>query len=127
MALGYKLVGFGIGTSTNQASQDPASGIVAAGTTQGTATELVNAVCFVDTVASNTGVILASKGAPGDSQYILNSGANPLKVYPQVGAQMNGLPVNTPFILAVNTSCSCHMGGVANSQTVTRIMVNLSS
>lgn len=60
-------------------------GVSAAGTTQGTATQLTAALNTVSTVASGTGVNLPAS-APGLAVTVQNTGANPLLVYPAQGA-----------------------------------------
>lgn len=121
MALGHKLTGSGMDMLVVAAGNDAAGGIVAAGTTQGTATELVNALNEIATVAANSGVILPSKGYQGDDMYIFNAGANPLKVYPQVGMRLNALPLNSPMILPASTGCAYFF------LTLTRVMAVLSA
>ena len=104
--LGHKVFGAGVpGLAVQAICQDAATSISAAGTTQGTATELVNAVNDVTTVASGAGVILASKGTPGDEQSVFNAGANPLRVYPLSGMRINALSTDGAMILATNTGC----------------------
>lgn len=104
--LGWKLFSAG-GDHMETAAicQDVGTSMSAAGTTQATATELVNCLSDVTTVASGSGVILASKATPGDSQIVLNSGANVLKVYPPVGAKINNLTLNTAIVVPINSSC----------------------
>lgn len=88
----------------NLATQDVGLTISAAGTTQATATLLINGVNGISTAAANSGVILFPGGV-GTSQMVYNGGANPVKVYPPVGVQINGIAVNGAHILATNTSC----------------------
>jgi len=103
--LSYKAFGAGLpGLVVQAISQDVATAISAAGTTQGTATELTAHVNVVSTVASGAGVILYSKSVPVDSQVIFNAGANELIVYPVSSAKINSLPVNTGVILPTNTA-----------------------
>jgi len=80
-----------------------ATGIAAAGTTQGTATTLTGQDNEVSTVSANTGVIVHPLFAPGEEMTVFNAGANPLKVYPPTGLQINALPANTGFLLSPNT------------------------
>jgi hypothetical protein len=104
--LSYKALGAGMPSLLLQAiGQDAATGISAAGTTQGTATALVNADTVVGTVASGSGVVLSSTTTGGDEQSIYNAGANALKIYPPSGATINNLAANAPMLLAVNTAC----------------------
>ena len=80
--LGWKLMGAGIqGLAVTAIGADTAASLSAAGTTQGTATELTATDNEIATVAANAGVVLASKLAPGDEQTVYNAGANPLKIY----------------------------------------------
>lgn len=104
--LGYKVMGAGIpGLAVQAICMDAATGISAAGTTQGTATALSNAINFLSTVAAGSGVVLSSSATLGDSQYVYNGGANPVKVYPHSGAKINGLATNAPMLLATATGC----------------------
>lgn len=84
---------------------DTATAVSAAGTTQGTATELTAADNEITTVAAGAGVILSSKLAPGDEQTIFNAGANAVKVYPTSGMKINALAANASMSLATNTGC----------------------
>lgn len=104
--LGWKVLGAGVqGLATAAICQDTATAVSAAGTTQGTATELTAADSEVTTVGAGAGVVLSSKLAPGDEQSVFNAGANPLKVYPPTGFKINALAANTAMTLAVNTAC----------------------
>lgn len=79
--------------------------VSAAGTTQGTATELKAADSEVTTVAAGSGVILHSSLSSGDQQTVFNAGANAVKVYPPSGLKINSLSTNAPMLLATNTGC----------------------
>lgn len=83
----------------------PATGLTAAGTGQSDALEVTARINYVSTVAANTGVKLSSVSGAGFGQTVYNGGANPLKVYPNTGAAINGLAANAGMILAVKTSC----------------------
>lgn len=74
------------------------TGISAAGSTQGTATQLAAEFNQVATVGSGTGVILAT--ALAVPQYVWNDGANSLLVYPPSGAQINNLGTNNPATIS---------------------------
>lgn len=76
-----------------------ATGLVAAGTTQGTALVLTRNWNEIITTPVNSGVTLAALGA-GQPGKVWNEGANPLNVYPPVGGQIDALGVNNPYILA---------------------------
>ena len=98
-----------------------ATGLTATGTTLATALALTADTAVLGTVASGTGVSLAS-GEIGDSQEIYNGGANSVTVYPATSSeQINGLTVGNGFLLAVNTMC------YARRITATRWIVNLSA
>ncbi len=79
------------------------TGISAAGTTQGTATTLLTQDSDVSTVASGAGVVISPLFAPGEEATVFNSGANPLKIYPPSGMQINALPTNSAMLLSPNT------------------------
>ena len=103
--LGFKLFASGLnGLSVSAIVQDVGTAISASGTTQGTATQLTNALNGIGTVAAGAGVVLYA-GSTGDCQLVYNGGANAVKVYPPSGAKINGLSTNTPHILATNTAC----------------------
>jgi len=102
--LGWKAFGAGLaGPVALAICKDTATALSAAGTTQGTATELTAADSEITTVAAGAGVVLSSKLASGDSQTVFNAGANAVKVYPPVGFQINALATNASMTLGVNT------------------------
>lgn len=104
--LGWKIFGSGLPQPLAAClCQDVSTSVSAAGTTQGTATELTAADSEVTTVASGAGVVLSSKLSPGDSQSVFNAGANQLKVYPTSGMKINSLVANAPMTLGTNTGC----------------------
>ena len=104
--LGYKVMQAGLsGPLIACVCKDTATSISAAGTTQGTATELTATDNELTTVAAGSGVALASALASGDSQTVFNAGANAVKVYPPSGMKINSLAANAPMTLAVNTGC----------------------
>jgi hypothetical protein len=103
--LAYKLFPSGLNTLTVAAMTDVATGLSGAGSDQSGATEVTSAKNAFSTVAAGTGAKLDSKAAAGDSQMIYNGGANPLKVYPPSGAQINALGSNQPMLLATHTAC----------------------
>jgi len=109
--LGYKVMQAGVqGLAVQAICMDAGTGISAAGATQGTATALTNAVNFLSTVASGTGVVLSSSATAGDSQLVYNGGANPVKVYPPSGASINGLATNAAATVGVRQACEFHCG-----------------
>lgn len=79
--------------------------ISAAGTTQGTATQLYAEDNEVSTVASGAGVVMNALLQPGEVQTVFNVGANLLKVYPPLGMGINALAVNVAMTLSTNTGC----------------------
>jgi len=89
----------------NLGTQDIGRSISAAGTTQATATLLINGICLLTTVAASSGVLLNANAGTGSSQVVYNGGANPVKVYPPVGYAINGLTTNGAHVLATNTTC----------------------
>ena len=104
--LGWKAFGAGLSLPLAAAiCKDTAAALSAAGTTQGTATELTAADNELTTVGAGSGVALASAIASGDSQTVFNAGANAVKVYPPSGMKINALPTNAPMLLATNTGC----------------------
>ena len=104
--LGWKVFGAGLSLPLALAiCKDTATSLSAAGTTQGTATELTAADNELTTVGAGSGVALASAIAAGDQQTVFNAGANAVKVYPPVGMKINALATNAPMLLGVNTGC----------------------
>ncbi len=79
--------------------------ITAAGTTQATATLLINGLNGIRTAVAGSGVILTPNNLTSDCQVVFNGGANAVNVYPPVGSQINSLSANTPMVLAPNTAC----------------------
>lgn len=79
------------------------SAVSAAGTTQGTATDLSAGINVVTTAAASSGVQLPATEI-GDEIEVLNLGANAVTVYPDSGAQINALAANAGFLLATNTA-----------------------
>lgn len=79
-----------------------ATGIAAAGSTQGTATSLTASFNEVTTVAASQGVMLPAPEA-GEILLVANQGANALNVYPAAGHSINNLSADTAQSLAVDT------------------------
>ena len=104
--LGYKVFAAGLPDPLAACiCKDVGTAVSAAGTTQGTATELVNADNEITTAAAGSGVVLSASLASGDSQTVFNAGANAVKVYPPSGMKINALAANAAMTLAVNTGC----------------------
>jgi hypothetical protein len=78
---------------------DITTGIVAAGSTQATATVLTTDINVVATTALSTGVLLPV-GENSKSMTVFNGGANSLLVYPPVGGTINGASANAGITLA---------------------------
>jgi hypothetical protein len=79
-----------------------ATGISAAGSTQGTATALTKTINIVSTVAASQGARLPSPEA-GEFLLVANQGANALSLYPNTGHTINALAANTALSLAADT------------------------
>jgi|HubBroStandDraft_3_1064219.scaffolds.fasta_scaffold39198_2 hypothetical protein len=73
--------------------------VIAAGVTQGTATQLNNEWSVITVTPVGAGVLLANFGA-GVPQTVFNRGANNLNVYPLVGGKIDVSAVNLPYVLA---------------------------
>jgi len=77
------------------------NGLTAAGTTQGTASNIGASINIITTVAAGTGVILPNAGSLLGSRIIIfNQGANTLNIYPNVGSSIDGGAANIPITLA---------------------------
>jgi hypothetical protein len=86
-------------TVTNNVIHSVATGISAAGSTQGTATAITKDINVVSTVSSGQGVILPTAVA-GMRLNIMNTSANALSVYPATNGVINSLSANAAFSLA---------------------------
>ena len=82
--------------TNNYLIRSVATGISAAGSTQGTGTVLAKEFNQISTVASGAGVVLPV-GVPGLAITITNSSANSLIVYPASGASINALATNAGY------------------------------
>ena len=78
------------------------TGIAAAGSSQGTATALLNSLNVVTSVGAGAGVALPT-ATLGFIVVVVNNGANALKIYPASGAQIDAAGANVAVTLAVNT------------------------
>lgn len=101
----YKLFGSGLGSQTTACFTDVAAGLTATGTIQSDAYAMTAAINEFTTVAAGTGARLSSLAVAGDSQTVYNGGANALKVYPDSGVRINGIPTNIGILVATNTTC----------------------
>jgi hypothetical protein len=97
-----------------------ATGLTAAGSTQGTALALVASNNVVATTGASTGVILPAVQG-GEEVWVYNAGASTLTVYPPTGAAINSGAANAGF--AVATTKSATFKFVSN----TVIIANLSA
>lgn len=88
--------------ANSQANATIDNGLVATGTNQATALQLSAQWNEIDTVPAGTGALLAAFNA-GQSQTVFNQGANPLKVYPPPGMQIDALGENVDFPLAAGS------------------------
>jgi hypothetical protein len=77
--------------------------VTAAGSTQATATPLTRPINNITSVAASTGVIFPG-AVPGMRIIVRNGGANILRIYPAVGAQINTLGTNTGLQLEVDAT-----------------------
>ena len=82
------------------------NGVVAAGTNQATATLIQGQTVRVTSVPSGTGVILDVDLV---ERRIYNRGANPLNVYPPVGAQIENFGTNIPTVIPAGSSTVIHL------------------
>jgi hypothetical protein len=82
--------------------ESTATGLTAAGTTQGTALLLTRQINDVTSVAANTGVRLPVAVA-GMRIIVRNSSATNLNVYPNTGAQIQSLGTNVAMVLVAAT------------------------
>jgi hypothetical protein len=95
-----------LGLSTNTAvshatylANTVATGLTAAGNSQGTALALTSTVNVIGTAAASTGVILPT-AAIGAEIVVINRGANTLSVYPPTSGQIDAAGTNAAVTLA---------------------------
>jgi hypothetical protein len=100
------------------AQNSVATALVATGTTQATALALEADINMFATVAANSGAILPAMN-PGDALTVFNGGANSLKLYPPVGAQINAVGANNAYAIATATSL-CEVTCVSATQYLAR-------
>jgi hypothetical protein len=98
-------------------SESIATGLVGAGSTQGTATRLTANLNIANSVASGTGFILPTMTPSGNliqngtQITLLNRGTNIASLYPPSGQMVGGLSVNTPSGIAVNGGATAIYAG----------------
>ena len=103
--IGSKVFSAGLPIPLMECMCKDVASVSAAGTTQGTATELTAADSEITTAAAGSGVILHSTLSTGDQQTVFNAGANAVKVYPPTGMKINALATNAAMTLSTNTGC----------------------
>lgn len=103
-ALVKDIMGGGFSSAGAQAiNGQVAPTVSAAGTTITDATQLNSTHAVITTAAADTGVKLYN-GVIGDTHFVYNDGANPVKVYPPTSTQtINQLSAGTSMTLATNT------------------------
>lgn len=74
-------------------------GISAAGTSQATATDLINGVNIITTVTSTEYSVRLPTAIAGNSVYVVNDGTNTLLVYPATGAAIDALGTNNSYYI----------------------------
>ena len=99
------LMGSGIAAGAAQSiGGNIANGLTSTGTTQGGALLLCANYNVVSTAPLNGGVILPATAQPSDEFEVFNIGANPVAVYPPVGAAINNGAANASIAVAVGKS-----------------------
>lgn len=117
MPLARKVIG--MSPVTVQSFQgDTNNAVVAAGTTQGTATTVQTGYAMV---TSGTGGVILTANGVGDSQVVYNSSGSSITVYPPSGAKLNSLATNAGMILANNTLAEFYQ------VSATQVLVNMSA
>lgn len=89
-----------------------ATALIATGSDQAGALQVTSVLNIFSTVAASTGARLSSSAAldgQTQRQVIYNGGANPLKVYPATGQNINQLAANAGMTLARFTSCTYYL------------------
>lgn len=111
MAIPSRVLGSGVNSlSTISICGDGVTGLTAAGTSAGNATQLTYVYNNITTAASGTGVKLPQTEM-GETIIVRNGGANPLKVYPyDANSSINSAGFGT-----VNPDCSAMFYAVSNT------------
>jgi hypothetical protein len=89
-------------SGTGGAADTVNAAVAAAGTTQGGATGLTATISAVTT--GSGGVALPATPPVGAHQYVRNSLASALSLYPASGAAINALTANAPIIVPADTT-----------------------
>lgn len=108
MPIANRKIAAGLWPSQVELSGNTGALLTASGTTQGTATLAANEYNEFGTVGASAAAVLPTQAqcgglVPGDEVWVVNNGANPLAVFPQVGGFINALAVNTSLAVAVNS------------------------
>lgn len=108
MPIANKKVAAGLWPTQVELSGNDHTALTANNTTQGTATLVANEYNEFSTVGASGAAVLPTQAqvgglVPGDEIWVINNGANPLVVFPQVGGFINALAVNASVSVAVNT------------------------
>ena len=107
--------GTGYATGTSLVTENFQTGVSAAGTTQGTATQLTAQIANVTTVTAGSGVNLpgavvsTTTQSAGLQVFVENNGVNPLSVYPAQGATsdtINGNASTVPTLINPGTTAT---------------------
>lgn len=102
--------------------------VSAAGTSQGTATELTKTVNFVTSVTASSAEGVALPGAAaGLFITVVNTTATNLKVYPATGDAINDLSSNTAFIIPGESSMQFYAKDSTTWLSMTQVVVYDSS
>jgi len=100
---GFTMPGAGSIGSASGAQNSVATGLVATGSTLGTALLLGADINLFGTVAASTGAILPTMN-PGDCMTVVNQGSNPLALYPPTAsAKINALGAGAAYSIATAT------------------------
>jgi len=89
-------------SATGSLTLSTASGLVAAGTTQGTAAPITKTYNIISTASTNQGVRLPA-AAVGKVVNVYNTSGATIKVYPATSATIDGGSTNAPDEIATNT------------------------
>jgi hypothetical protein len=80
------------------------TGVSAAGTTQGTATQIGNTISEITTISSGANSVVLPTAIAGMTLYITNNTSSALNVFPGTGAKINQLATNASFTHGANAT-----------------------
>jgi hypothetical protein len=89
------------GSGSGAVAYSVATGVAAAGSTQGTATPLTKQD---NQVTSGTGGVILTLNTPGVPTFVHAYAGAPISVYPISGGQINGIGVNAPYTVVDGSS-----------------------